>query len=83
MWVPMMFYGGSCPTVDMCLVQASALHFEAMNESQTVYQIPSHSLHLEQRSTRMTGQERIFSLTAGSLICVKTSGGTPVALPRW
>jgi hypothetical protein len=37
MWVPMMFYGENCSTVDMCLVQASALHIKAMNESQTTY----------------------------------------------
>jgi hypothetical protein len=49
MWVPMMFYGVASTTVDRCLVQASVLHSQAMNESQATYRIRLYSLPLGQR----------------------------------
>ena len=49
MWVPMMFYGVASTTVDRCLVQASVLHSQAMNESQATYRVQLYSLPLGQR----------------------------------
>ncbi len=73
MWVRHLFYDVVSTTVDRCLVQASALHPKAMNESQATYQVRSYSFASMATLRKKTGQERNRSLTAGGHLRVKAA----------